>query len=290
MTHAPHVASVPSRPLALGGLSVILLAFVFEAPLRDVIQTAMRTQDAGYIFIVPLIALYLGWLRRSRLGFMDFKPSFLGVLIVGLGITISLVGYDFDVLVAWHFGGLLAFIGIAIASLGTSFVRGFLPGFLILFAALPVPGQVRQAFSRPLQEFAVSFTAMTLDLLGVSSVQAGNVLKVEGIAMAVGEACDGMRLLVPLGIVIFAFVYSLPLRPSIRLFLIASSIPVVLICNVARLVPTALAYAYLPDYAPMVHDVGGWVSIPLAIVLLLLLLRLMPSFEVPVTRWRLAIS
>ncbi len=279
-----------SELLMLGTVALVLLALVFAAPLNDMLRVATRQPEEGYILVVPAIAIYLGWLRRSRMNFVQIKPSYLGVVIVGLAVAISRIGYEFDVLIAWHVGLIIGFVGVVVGTFGLKMMLAYLPCIVLLLATLPVPGQVRQAVSIPLQEFAVSFTAILLEMLGIESVKSGSVIEIEGVSMAVGEACDGMRLLLPLGVVIYAFVFSLPLRPLVRFFLITSSVPVVLVCNVVRLVPTAMAYAYLPKAAPMIHDVGGWVSIPLAVGLLLMLLRGLPYLAVPVTRWRLALS
>ncbi len=71
------------------------------------------------------------------------------------------------------------------------------------------------------------------------------------------------------------------------IFLIASSVPVALACNVLRLVPTSLGYGYVPEHAVLIHDVGGWLMIPAAIAVLLGLLRLVAWLDIPVSRWRL---
>lgn len=71
------------------------------------------------------------------------------------------------------------------------------------------------------------------------------------------------------------------------MLLLLISIPVALVCNVFRLVPSALAYGYLPEFAEMVHDIGGWLMIPLSIGILLLMLRLVEWLDISVSRWRL---
>jgi exosortase/archaeosortase family protein len=91
-----------------------------------------------------------------------------------------------------------------------------------------------------------------------------------------------------LALVVFAFVFSVPFRPWTRVILIALSPVVALVCNVVRLVPTALVYGFSdPDTAEQVHDVAGWLMLPLSLVLLLGVVRLLRWLDFPVFRWRM---
>ena len=181
----------------------------------------------------------------------------------------------------------LPYWGLPSPSLVAKSCSPFAPAVLVAFAAVPIPGTLRLALAEPLQNFASGLATAVLDLAGVSAVRTGNTIEINGVLVAVGEACNGMRLLIPLGLVIYTFVFSLPLRPVMRGFLLLSSIPVALLCNVVRLVPTAIAYGYLPSQATLIHDVGGWIMLPAAIFILIGLLRLIEWIDIPVSRWRL---
>ena len=268
-------------------VAAILVLLLYRIPIDDIFAIAVRNSEHSYVFLVPLLAVYLAWLRRSRFRMADFVPSSLGVVLVAASWFIFMAGIWFDVVVFWHMAFLVALLGIAISFLGRQILRDFLPAIIIAFAIVPIPGSLRNSVSLPLQSLASEVTATILGTVGVPANRVGNLIEINGTAVAVGEACNGMRLLVPLGLVIYAFVFSLPLKPAVRLMLIVSSIPVALACNVLRLVPTSLAYGYMPEHAEFVHDVGGWVMIPAAIAVLLGLLRLVAWLDIPVSRWRL---
>ncbi len=72
--------------------------------------------------------------------------------------------------------------------------------------------------------------------------------------------------------------------------LIVLSLPVALLCNVLRLIFTALAYGYVPDRAIAIHDLLGWMMIPLAVLLMFGILRLLEWLDLPVARLRLAVA
>jgi exosortase len=267
---------------------VILNLLIYRDPISDIIGIAVRDSDRSYIIVVPFLAMYLAWLRRSRIRNITLKPSILGPGIILLGWIGFLIGGTEDIVVLWHLGAVFGIVGILVTFLGGRSLRAFGPAFFILLAVVPIPGRIRQFAAQPLQRLATDVTATILDVVGVPAIQNGNLIEINGVVVAVGEACDGMRLLVPLMLVIYAFVFSLPLRSSMRTLMILASVPVALICNVLRLVPTALAFGYMPRFAEVTHDIGGWLMIPIAIFALLSLLRLIEWLDIPVSRWRLA--
>ena len=291
MTELPKVSDSYERTLVVRtlicGLSAGMAVLLYRAPLGDIIAVASRSPDSSYIFLVPLLVVYLSWLRRSRYRLADFRPSILGPVFVLASWFLFMTGIAFDVVVFWHMAFFVALLGIMVSLFGARILSDFVPVIFVAFAAVPIPGSVRNHLSLPLQSLASEVTAMVLGLVGVPAIRVGNLIEINGVAVAVGEACNGMRLLVPLGLVIYAFVFSLPLKPITRVILIGCSIPVALACNVVRLVPTSLAYGYLPDHAEFVHDIGGWLMIPIAIAVLLGLLRLVAWLDIPVSRWRL---
>jgi exosortase len=160
---------------------------------------------------------------------------------------------------------------------------------LSLLFLIPVPGAIRQALAQPLQLFAASFTGEVLGLLGLDIVREGAVLVIRGNPIAVGEACDGMRMVFALALVVFAFVFSVPLRFETRILLLVLSPFIALLCNVLRLIPTAIAYGFVDaDRAQQIHDWAGWAMLPAALVMLVGVVKLLQWLELPVYRWRLA--
>lgn len=82
-------------------------------------------------------------------------------------------------------------------------------------------------------------------------------------------------------------VFSLPLKASARVLLIIGSIPLALLVNVVRLIPTAIAYGYFPEWSDFVYQLSGWVMIPMAILVILGMLWLLETVDIPVAKWRL---
>jgi exosortase len=276
-------------------LSDLLLALVLAAASvvalwpawRDLVLQVSRREDNGYIYLVPAVALSLAWLRRSRLQLVKRRPSPAGAALALVAALLVWWGAERDVKVAMHVGAVLALVACAVAVAGLELVRRFLPAFVALLFLVPVPGEVRRWIAGPLQSLAVSVTEGMIDLAGVGVERQGHVLVIEGKPILVGEACDGLRMVLALALTFFVFVFSVPLRGPARLVLLAASPVIALACNIARLVPTGLAYAYASsDTAERFHDLAGWLMLPLAIAMLAGLIRLLRWMELPVYTWR----
>jgi len=269
------------------GALVVTAFAAFSAAWNDIYLQASRRTDNGYIFLVPLVAGYLVWLRRSRARFVSRRPSLLAVPIVAAAVLLSWWGEQTDTRAALHLGAIVALAACAVAMAGLEVVRQFFPAFLALLFLIPVPAEVRKWLAGPLQALAVTVTQEVLDVIGVATERAGNSIQIAGRSIFVGEACDGMRMVFALALTFFAFVFSVPLRLHARVALLVAAPVIAIACNVVRLVPTALAYAYASaEDAERFHDIAGWLMLPLAIVLLFGLIRFMRWLDLPVFTWR----
>ena len=208
--------------------------------------------------------------------------------VVG-GWAVALWGFNQGHQAAEHLGALVVVLGAILSFTGAAAVRQFLPALPLLLFSVPVPGFLRQQIALPLQDIAAAVTFETLVLAGVDVARQGNVLEINGTSVAVAEACNGMRMVFALGLVVYAFVFSVPLRTSARIFLLALSPVIALVCNVIRLVPTALFFGYSDEETAIAfHDIAGWVMLLVALAMLWKIVRLLEWLEIPVTRMRLA--
>lgn len=262
--------------------------WIGRAALADIWARGSRGGESAYILFAPIAAIYLVWLRRSRLQYVRFRPSLWGPFIVILGLAMTSWGFDRDVMIAWQGGVLVSMVGCVVSMTGPEIIRQFAPAFFVFFLLLPVPGGIREKLAVPLQGLATNLTAMIIGLLNVEYLQLGNQLVVNGSPIAIGETCNGMPMILALGFVVFVFVFSLPLRNSARVILLLISPFIALLCNVIRLVPTSLMYG-LNDMAAaeLVYSWSAWVMIPVAILMLLGVLKLLHWLDIPVTTWRL---
>jgi exosortase len=256
---------------------------------EDIVGIALHSAEQSHILLGLPIAAWLAWVRRDRLRYCRPRRSWFGPVMVALGWGLCYLGFSSGTDIAWHLGALLVVAGAAISVIGTDFVREFMPAVGALVFLLPVPGLIRQSIALPLQEVSAKITQFGLEMIGVPIERAGNLLTVNGHDVAIAEACNGMRMVAALGLVAYAFVFTVPMRTGVRMLLLAVSPLVALVVNVIRLVPTTVLYGYADKRtADLFHELSGWGVLVLALGMMWTLLATLRWIEVPIAPYAVA--
>lgn len=249
----------------------------------DIATIAIRNEEQSHILLTPLIVCWLAWVRRTRLMHTRPERSFLGAGLVIAGWLLAWFGFVRGIDIGRHFGAVLILLGAWLSVVGPGVFRAFSPAVFAVIFVLPVPGRVRQPVALRLQEVSAAVSEWFLALAGVPIERAQNLLTVNGVDVAVAEACNGMRMISALGLVTYAFVFSFPMRNGVRLFILALSPLIALIVNVVRLIPTVLMYGYADfEIAELFHDTSGWVMLFVGLGLLYSMMWLMRWLQFPI--------
>ena len=236
---------------------------------RDLISSGWNDREQSHIFLIPLIAAWLVYVRRARLRKVRPVGQWIGPPAVAAGWFMYWYGGDQMRYWTWQIGALAIVVGSALTVLGTDVLRRFLPAFLVLLFVCPLPTRLRQKVTIPLQAASARATQAVFGVVGTGLERSGNLLTINGVQVSVAEACSGMRMTIALTLVAFAFAFAAPLTPLVRAVVILASPLLAVTCNVIRLVPTVWAYGHLAtDTADVVHELGGWVMLLIAYVLL----------------------
>lgn len=265
-------------------MTLVALAVVATRDIWALIfEIAWRDEENSYILLAPLIAAWLFWIRRDRLRFGSPHWTPTGPIVIGLGWAMIAVGYAKGFDIGEHLGALLVVFGAGLTVFGWKFVRSFLPAFVGLLFLLPTPGTIRSFIAIPLEAHSASITHSILETFGVPIFLEGNLLSINGHDVAVAEACNGMRMVSALALVTYAFVFSVPMRQSVRIGFLVFSPLVALFVNIIRLVPTVLFYGYTKQStAELFHDVSGWAMLGVALVILWGFRMLLRWLEIPI--------
>ena len=133
--------------LLLGSL-VALCAWVHRQALGDIAAIGLGREEQSHIILVPLVAFWLFWIRRSRLRSLQVSRSLAGPAIVLLGVGLEALGVALDIQALWHLAPLVSFLGAVVSLTGLQVVRKFAPVFIALLFMVPVPGTVRHLIGR----------------------------------------------------------------------------------------------------------------------------------------------
>jgi exosortase len=275
---------------AAGAIAIAVAGILATLPAwRDIFFIASVDDENSHIFLVPIVAAWMVWVRRSRLRYCAPTGTVIGPVIAAAGVLASVYGFNHDMQSIWHGGAVLVVLGCVLSVLGKSVLFRFLPAFVVLVFLVPVPGRIRQGIAVPLQTATAAATQALFETFGEAVERSGNLLSINGTEVTVAEACNGMRMVFALVLVSFAFAYSMPLRNSVRVLVLLASPLAAIFCNVVRLIPTIWLYGHAAKpLADDFHNVSGWIMLPIAFLLLMGIIRALRWALIPVAKFNLA--
>lgn len=257
----------------------LLIWWLFQEEINGIVRQWVTNSSWSHGFLIPLFSLYfLHQNKDAILEIKDLRPSWL----VGLPLLLFfLVLYPMNVVMLKFMYG-KPLIMIAVLGATVLFICGWkvvkytwLP-IAYLFFAVPLPGRLYFQVTNPMRQLASQVAAVVLTLVpGLEATAKGSIIDVvyNGVRMEPGldvaDACSGMRLLmafVALGVAM-AYLHWRPIWQ--RLILLASTVPIAILCNIVRVTITGFIYILGdPKYAQGIyHDMLGMLMLPLAFIL-----------------------
>jgi exosortase len=262
--------------IAAAVVLVAVAVFVARFAWRDMLLIAWSDPESAHVLLVPIVFAWLAWDRRNRLVGCGVGGRWVGTFAFAAGWALWSVGYRHDYQVFWHGGAVLMALGCFITVVGADVVWRLLPAFGVLAFLVPVPGIGRELIAAPLQRVTAAATQILAEIVGLAVQRTGSSLRINGVDVAIAEACNGMRMAFTLFLACYVFAFVVPLRTPVRIAVLAISPLVAVAANVTRLVPTVWAYAHVPrESAERFHEWAGWAMLVVAFVVLIAFVRLL---------------
>jgi exosortase len=237
------------------GLIAAGLAACYASFLVGMAQQWWTDEDMGQGFLVPVVVTWIVWRERQQLRAMPWQPSAWGLGFLALGGLLHAAA----ALGGGLFAGCLAFLislaGVVVWLGGLRLLRALAFPFLLTLFMLPKLAVVYNQVTLPLQLLASRLAAAGVASVGLGVLRDGNILQVNGHRVAVEEACNGIRYLLPLGFIALVYGYISGARPCLRAALLAASVPLAILGNALRVAAAAVS-PVLDAGAP--HMVAGW--------------------------------
>ena len=259
-------------------IKIIILAAavygVFHIEIYSIVQRWLTDSSWSHGFLIPLFSLYFINQKKNEILAVLPKSNYLGLvfLICSLALYLLFVfvyrfGYLMDIMIIPAIGSIVLFIG------GWKLVKYTWLPVIYIFFAIPIPTRIYNDLTIPLRAHDAQIAAAFLNLVkGLEANASGVIIDIvyKGVKLEPGldvaEACSGMRLLMAflaLGVAM-AYLHYRPVWQ--RLILVASTVPIAILCNIVRVVITAFIYVlWDPRYAQGIyHDMLGMAMLPLA--------------------------
>lgn len=257
----------------------LLIWWIFREEINALVKQWISNPSWSHGFLIPLFSLYfLHQNKEEILAIKDVRPSW----FAGLGgLLFLLVLHPVNIVMLKFMYGkpltMIAVIGAVVLFLGGwKLLRYTWLPVAFLFFAVPLPQRLYFQLTNPMRQLAAQAATLILNLVPrleaevhgsvIDVVYRGKALEP---ALDVADACSGMRLLmafVALGVAM-AYLHWRPVWQ--RLVLLASTVPIAIVCNIVRVTVTGFIYVLgNPKYAQGIyHDMLGMLMLPLAFAL-----------------------
>jgi len=268
---APPARAFHAPLFVLGALTAAML-WSYWPVATELARDWKSNEDYSAGVFVPIVAAVLIWFRRAELSRIVARPCLWAIALVLAAELVRYWGLRELRQSVERYAMVLEFIGLAWLVMGTRWTRANFWVLAFLFLMVPLPGTVHSAIADPMQSQATGAANFVLELLGIVVTREGNTLTLNHrIRVGIVEACSGLRMMTTFLVV--ACFLALSIRRPIwqRVGLVVSSVPVAIVCNVVRIVATAvllLATDGSRTVETLFHDFAGYAMMPVAVLLL----------------------
>lgn len=255
-------------------LVIFTAAFVFLYwnTIPGVVMDWYNDENYSHGFLIPFISGYMLWQQREAVRDSNVSPSYLGIVILALGLGMYLIGHLSGESFSMRLSMLFVLAGVILFTYGTAFFKAISFPFAYLIFMIPLPYLIYDAIAFPLKLFVSRISVDMLSSLGVLVVREGNIIHLTDITLEVADACSGIRSIVSLLALSTALAYLTQKGSIKRTTLILLAIPIAIVVNAIRVIGTGiLADKYGAKAAEgFFHEFAGIMIFGVAIVLLFL--------------------
>lgn len=262
---------LPPTPVLLAfGLPCLLLFWVYFPVLSGLASSWQHDPRYSHGYCVPLFSAYLLWSRRASIAGVVPAANWWGLPVLLIGLALNAAGTYLYLDWFNSLSLLPTFAGVILLLGGWPALRWSWSAVAFLAFMVPLPFRLEVAMAHPLQRVGTIASTYVLQTLGFAAFSEGNVVRMGTVRLGVVEACSGLSMLV----IFFALSTAVAIvvrRPLWeRLMLVASAVPIALLCNITRITVTGILHkvagAEWADY--VFHDLAGWLMMPLALGML----------------------
>jgi exosortase D (VPLPA-CTERM-specific) len=230
---------------------------------------------------VPLFALFVIWQDRKKLAAIPANPSWIGLLLVVVGLFMRALGELGAELFFSRMSLLVLLAGLIVLFQGWKFFRAVLFPWAFLILMIPIPNLIISQVTFPLQLLASKVATTMLELVGVPVLRQGNLIVLAAMPLDVAEACSGIRSLLTLVTLAIIYGYLLETRNWVRVLLACLAVPIAVAANSFRVFGTGMLVQYWdPDKAEgFFHTFEGWLIFVVALIMFFAAHRIITLFS-----------
>ena len=260
----------------LTALAVVgAVVWVYWPVLVRLVDAWSNDDNYSHGFLILPVAAYFAWERKDRFFAESRKPSWFGLVVFIGSLLVLLAGLLGSELFLTRISIVGTIAGLVLFLFGWHHLKimAFPIGFLILM--VPIPSIIFNQIAFPLQLLASRAGEWAISAVGIPVLREGNVLHLARTTLEVAEACSGIRSLVSLITLGIVYGYFMDNRTWVRVLIVASTIPVAIFANAARVAGTGMASHWIGKEAAQgfLHESAGIIVFAFAFLMLLVVER-----------------
>ena len=220
-------------------------------------------------FLVPIISLYLAYMRKNELENATVSPCNYGIFLVVFGLLMLILGWVATEYLTMRSSLVVVIAGLVLYLLGWEIFKILLAPLCYLFLMVPLPAVLYDAAAFPLKLLVTKVSVLSMKALGIVVWQEGNILMFPNITLEVADACSGLRSIMSLLALGAAYAFVLHTKIRDRVVLIVSTLPIAIFTNCLRVIATGILAQYFGSAAAegFFHEFAGLFVFAAAVVM-----------------------
>jgi exosortase len=197
------------------------------------IESWMYNEYYSHGFIVPIVSGYMIWNMRHVLATVEKKPSQGGLGLFMGGIVLQVISGVWTIRFLSGISFILTLAGVIIYVFGWDFMKKIKFPFLFLLFMIPFP--FVDIIASPAQTFSAFASTNMANLIGIPARLEGLVITIPEGSFEVGITCSGINSIISLLTIGTLFALVLEGKRSMKLTILASTIPLAMAGNILRI-------------------------------------------------------
>ncbi len=258
----------------------ILLIGLYAQALEWLVFKDWMKGDYSHCMLVPVIVMYLVWLKRHPLRDAMSEPSWNGVAMAAAGVFLFWIGELAGEYYTLYVSLWLVVFGFLHAALGWKKIKIILFPLLFSLAMFPFPAFINNRITLQLKILSSRIGVMMMQGYGISAHREGNIIDLGFTKLQVVDACSGLRYLFPMMVLSILVAYFYKARMWKKIVIVLSSTPLTVLSNSLRIALSGILSEQFGTQAVegFFHDFEGWLIFMMTLAALCLEIGLMTFF------------
>jgi EpsI family protein len=250
---------------------VLLFALFYGRVVPELVGDWYENETFSYGFLVPFIAVYLVWLRRDHLKSLSTKPSLWAAFPLSIALMLGLLGQAIGDVFSMRVSMVLALASTVYLMFGKEYFKALWFPLFYLMLMIPAPYVLIKDLAYHLRYLDAVHAANILELVGIPVFLEAYFIHLPNMTLEVADVCSGVSSVFALFALGTVYAYFLPIRTSLKILLVACTLPFAMVANLIRIVIIAvLAYNFgAIVFQTTFHWLTGTTVFLLALVMLI---------------------